>query len=83
MSVFSSVGDPDRKLAQDPHDFGPPGSISGSISQKVWIRIRILPFSHNGIERTEIMLAKLKFLHKILAKNLFFKTEDNMPAGKL
>ncbi len=48
-----SVGDPDPDL-QDPHVFGPPGSGSGSISQRY--RIRILPFSHKGVEWTEIIL---------------------------
>jgi hypothetical protein len=32
------------------------------------IRIPILPYSHNDVERTKIMLAK-KFIYKILAKN--------------
>jgi hypothetical protein len=44
----TSVRDPDL------HVFGPPGSGTGSISQ----RIRILPFSHKGVERTDKMLAK-------------------------
>jgi hypothetical protein len=35
--------------------------------------IRILPFSYKGVE---IMLAKKNF-------NKIFKTEDNMPDGKL
>jgi hypothetical protein len=48
----TSVEDP------DPHVFRHPGSGS-----EVWIQIRILPFSHQAVERTEIMLAK------ILAKN--------------
>jgi hypothetical protein len=48
MAVFSSVGDP------DPHVFGHPGSES--ISQRV--QIRILPFSHKGVDRTKIRLAK-------------------------
>ncbi len=46
----SSVGNPDQ---EDPHDFGPPGS--GGPDPEV--RIRILPFSHKGIERTEIILS--------------------------
>jgi hypothetical protein len=46
----SSVGDP------DPHVFGPPGSESGSISQRLWIRI--LSFSQKCVKRTEIMPAK-------------------------
>ncbi len=29
------------------------------------------------------MLARIKFQHKISAKNLIFKTEDNVYAGKL
>jgi len=33
----------------DPRVFGPPGSRSISL------RLRILPFSHKGVERTEIM----------------------------
>jgi hypothetical protein len=39
------------------------------------LRLRILPFSFKCVEQTEIMLA--------LAKNKIFKTEDNMPVGKL
>ncbi len=39
------------RIPQDTHVFGPPGS--GPISQ-----IRILRFSHKGVERTEMMLAK-------------------------
>jgi hypothetical protein len=54
--VNISVGDPDV--------FGPPGS--GSISQRV--RIRILPISHKGVERTEIMLAKKPFDTKFILK---------------
>jgi hypothetical protein len=49
------VDDPDLD-PQDTHVFRPPGSRS--ISQEVLIRIQILPFSHKGVERTEIMLAK-------------------------
>ncbi len=45
-TVVSRVGDPDV--------FGPPGSRS--VSQR--IRIPTLPFSHKGVQRTEIMLAK-------------------------
>jgi hypothetical protein len=59
----SSIGDPDSLV------FGPPGS--GSISQRYrWIRLRILPFSHNCVERTEIMPEKLNF-NKKLGKNKF------------
>jgi hypothetical protein len=41
---------------------------------EVWIRIRIriLPFSHKCVERTEKMLEKTEFEHKILAKNQIF-----------
>ncbi len=39
-------------------------------------RIRILPFSHKYLERTEIMLDKIEF-HKILAKNEILKIEDD------
>jgi hypothetical protein len=46
------------------------------------IRIWILPFSHKGVDWTEIMLAKQDF-NTILAKNYIFKTEGNVPAGKL
>jgi hypothetical protein len=53
--VGISAGDPDLD-PQDPHVFGPPGS--GSVSQESDVPIRILPFSHKGVERTEIMLAK-------------------------
>jgi hypothetical protein len=54
--VFRSVGDP------DPHVFGPPGSVSQEV------RSRILPFSHKGVERTEIMLAKSNFNSKFIFK---------------
>ncbi len=37
-----------------PHVFGP----SGSIRQRYKSGFRILPFSHKGVEQTEIMLAK-------------------------
>jgi hypothetical protein len=49
--------DPDP---QDPHFFGPPGcgSISQRCGSRIWLRIRILPFSHKYVERTEIMPAK-------------------------
>jgi hypothetical protein len=50
---------------------------------EVRIRIRILPFSHKDVERTEIMLAKCRILTHIFSKKLNFKTEDNVPAGKL
>jgi hypothetical protein len=50
LTVFSNVGDP------DPLVFGHPGS--GSISQRHGSGSRILPFSHKGVDRTEIMLAK-------------------------
>ncbi len=49
---------------------------SGSGSESACFRI--LPFSHKGVERTEIMRTQ-----KMLAKNLIFKTEDNVPVGKL
>jgi hypothetical protein len=45
-TVNASVGDP------DPHVFGPPES--GGLE----VRIRIFPFSHNGVVWTEKMLAK-------------------------
>jgi hypothetical protein len=47
--ISANVGDPDP----DPHVFGPPGSRS--ISQMYGSG------SHKGVERAEIMLAKLKF----------------------
>jgi hypothetical protein len=37
---------------------------------EVWIRI--LPFSHKGVERTEIMLANKILIQYFLAKNLIF-----------
>jgi hypothetical protein len=44
---------------------------------KVWIWIRILPFSHKGVERTEIMLAKknsnTKFRKKLPGEYLRLK----------
>jgi hypothetical protein len=53
--LLHSAGDP-KPDSQDPHVLGPPGSAS--IRQTAELRIRILPFSHIGVERTEIMLAK-------------------------
>ncbi len=53
--VCGSVGDPDP----EPHVFEPSGS--GSICQRYGsgrIRLRIHPFSHIGVEQTEIILAK-------------------------
>ena len=57
--------EPDQE--PDPHVLGPPGSGSGCICQEV--RIRILPFSHKCVERTEHkILANFKFLRlKIIA----------------
>jgi hypothetical protein len=53
MSAIVGNPEPDP----DPHVFGPSGS--GFISQRyLWIRIRILPFSYEDVERNEIMLAK-------------------------
>jgi hypothetical protein len=40
-------------------------------------RDRILSFSHKGVERTEIMLAKF------IVKAVDLKTDENVPAGKL
>jgi hypothetical protein len=72
ISCFiTSVGDPDP---QDPHVLPPPLPPPPDL---------VLPFSRKGAERTEIMLGKIKFLHKILAKNLIFNIEDNVPAGNL
>jgi hypothetical protein len=48
VGLNSSVRDP------DPHFFGPPGS--GSISQRYGSGS--FPFTHKGVERTEILLAK-------------------------
>jgi hypothetical protein len=45
------------------------------------IRNRILPFSHEDVDRTE-MLEKLNFNTKFLANIGMFKTEDTVPAGK-
>jgi hypothetical protein len=53
QTVIFSVGD------LDPHVFGPPGQGYGYISQRhgsgYQIQLRILPLSHKGVERTEIM----------------------------
>jgi hypothetical protein len=47
---------------------------SGSGSACVWAsQIRILPFSHKGIEWTEIMLAKYKNITQNFSKILNFK----------
>jgi hypothetical protein len=39
-------------IVGDPHVFGSPGSGSGSIIQRIQIRLRILPYPHKGVERT-------------------------------
>jgi hypothetical protein len=40
----------------DPHVFGTPLEV------RIGLRIQILPFSHKGVEQTEIMLEKLKIM---------------------
>ena len=61
---------------------GPPGSRSGSISQRFgsgsgsFLSLRCWTDWNNAYE-------KIKFYHKILANNYIFKTEDYVPAGKL
>jgi hypothetical protein len=50
---------------------------------RIRIRLRILPFSHKCVERTQKMSVKLHFSTKFLAKNTFFKAEDDVPVGKL
>jgi hypothetical protein len=45
-------------------------------------RLRILLFSQKCVERTEIM-PEDKIFTQILAKNFIFKTEDDVPLGKL
>jgi hypothetical protein len=51
-AVKNSFGDTEP----DPHAFGPPGLRS--ISQRFWLQIQTFPFTHKGVERTEIMLTK-------------------------
>ncbi len=48
-SATGSVPDPNPD-PPDPHDFGPPRSVSGSTSQEVWIqiRIRLRTFNHQA-----------------------------------
>jgi hypothetical protein len=53
----SSVGDPEPQV---PHVFGPPGPDPDPLVRGT-VRIRILPFSHKRIERTDIMPAKYHF----------------------
>jgi hypothetical protein len=48
FSNLDSVEDP---VLQDPYVFGPPGS--GSIIQRFGSGIRILQFTHKGVEWTE------------------------------
>jgi hypothetical protein len=48
---------------------------------EVRIRIRILPFSHKCVERTEIRLQN-NILTQTFSRK-FFKTEDVVPVGKL
>ncbi len=54
LLLGGSVGDP------DPHVFGPPGSGTGSISQRYGSGSRSgsFPNSHKGVERTERFFAK-------------------------
>jgi hypothetical protein len=76
----SSVGDPDPEPdldPQDPHVFGHAGS--GSISQRYGSGSRSFPFL---IKVLSGMVAK-KILTQNVSKNLNFKTEDIVPAGKL
>ncbi len=60
------------------HVFGPPVSIS----QEVWIRIRIVPFIIKMMSRLKDCLQH-KILTQNFCKNLIFKTEENVPVGKL
>jgi hypothetical protein len=62
--LSTSVGDPDP---QDPHAFGLPVSAGSACFwasrfqnriHESEVEIRILPFSHKGVQWTEIMLAK-------------------------
>jgi hypothetical protein len=60
-SLVISVGDPDPD-PQDLHVFGPPRSGCRSISQRYGSKSGSRSFSFlKGVERTEIMLAKLDF----------------------
>jgi hypothetical protein len=74
----TSGGDPEPDL--DPHDplilgLPDPDPLFRGTDQD--------PAPDPSLERTEKMLEN-KILHKILAKKLnFFKTEDNVPVGKL
>jgi hypothetical protein len=52
LCVRNSVWDPEPD-PQDPHVLGPPGPLVRGTD-----RLRILPFSHKDVGRTEIMLAK-------------------------
>jgi hypothetical protein len=54
LTLKSIFGDPDPE--PDPHVFRPPGSgSSGDRNPLSDVRIRILPFSHKCVERTEIL----------------------------
>jgi hypothetical protein len=73
----TSVGDPDPEPDLDPHVFGPPGSGAGSISQRYGSGS--FPFPIKMFSGLKDCLQK-----KILTQNLnFFKTEYNVPVGKL
>jgi hypothetical protein len=48
--------------------------VKGTDPDMIWI----LPFSHKGVERTEIMLA-----NKISLNSRYIMTEDNVTSGKL
>ncbi len=76
LNLESSVGDPDP-ASQDISMFL---GLLDPDPLEVLIRLRILPFSHKGVERTEIMLAN-KILTQNFRKNKIFKTEDNVPTG--
>jgi hypothetical protein len=59
--LISSVADPDPNPdSPDPHVFGPHGSGSGSISQRVWIRI-LLSLSKFSKKKLDFYSLRLLF----------------------
>ncbi len=77
-SASISVGDPD------------PGHVFKAFRirihlSEVRVRLRILPFSHKDVERTEIVLClqNKNFNTKFVQKIKFFRLKIKVPAGKL
>ncbi len=76
--ILSSAGDPDP---QDPHVFRPPGF--GSISQTYGSGSGSFPFLIKMLSGLKDCLQTKILTQTKFSKKYIFKTEDNVPAGKL